>query len=94
MSYVTYKTKLKLDKEVGGGVYNDEVFVNAFQEVFQDVFQEVFQNVFQEIVRKLFQEVFLKVCRQVLHEMFRNVVQEVTYFKKCFNRYVKMHFNR
>ena len=56
----TYKTKLKLDKEAGGGFYCDEVLQEVFQHVLQEVFQEVFQDVFQEIVREVFQKVFQK----------------------------------
>ena len=59
-SRATYKTKLKLDKEVGSGFYCDEVLQEVFQHALQEVFQMVFQDVFQEIVREVFQKAFQK----------------------------------
>ena len=59
---VTYKTKLKLDREVGGEGFSELWFFNRYVnryfktyfkkyfEVFQEAFQEIFHDVFQEIV--------------------------------------------
>ena len=77
---LTYKTKLKLDKEVGGGFYCEEVFQKAFQYVFQEIIRKVFQDVFQEVFQDLFQEVFQKVFQDVVQEIIREV------FRKAFRK--------
>ena len=66
----TYKTKLKLDREVGGEGFSELLL---FFYVFQRVCQKVFQNVFQEIIRKVFQEVFQDVIREIIREAFQEV---------------------
>ena len=83
----TYRTKLKLDKEVGGGFYCEEVFQKVFQHVFQDIIREVFQDVFQTVFQKVFQDVFQEIIREVFQEVFKRYFGRLNSWK---NPYAKV----